>query len=487
MIALEQIQAFAKYAKEFAPGIPAKREIEKLPVVKRPQNWTMALQRHRAERAGEHLDLRLVDPKGKAHSWALPQAKIPKPGEQAVWALPQPTHTADYALKAGKKKPFVIAEGYGKGVVNMERQAPADVYHVDEDHPTTKVRFNLYPSTGPEEYAIVKTRENKEILVNKTMHRRRLKHLPLGQKPKLKAQTSGSVDVQDRSEVMMPKYDGAHTILDLKDPGRISRVFSYRTPKKRTSGVIEHTHKVPVLLKKRVPKELAGTVLRTELIGVDKGTGQAIPGTEVGGYLNASVATSRKKQKDRGVRLTPVAFDVEKFRGKDVGDLPLEQRMSMLREVKKGMGIPITEIARTAKEKGRMLANIRAGKHKMTGEGVILKPLQPGTGQTRGKKIKFRPDHDVHVREVFPAKGKDGKPLDRAGGFRFSHTPKGKVVGRVGTGFSHAMSRDMLKNPGRYVGRTAKVEAETRFRSGALSKPSFREWHLDKGTYVEEG
>ena len=129
----------------------------------------------------------------------------------------------------------------------------------------------------------------------------------------------------------------------------------------------------------------------------------------------------------------------------------------------------------------KLVSDIGKGKHPLTTEGVVLRPLNvPG----HPMKAKFRPDHDVHVREVFGATGKDGMPLDRAGGFRYSHTPKGPIVGSVGTGFDHKLLKEMLNNPDNYVGRVAKVQAEQKYESGALGKASFMEWHLDKGRQI---
>jgi hypothetical protein len=53
------------------------------------------------------------------------------------------------------------------------------------------------------------------------------------------------------------------------------------------------------------------------------------------------------------------------------------------------------------------------------------------------------------------------------------------VVGKTGTGFSHDILKDMLKNPDAYIGRTAKVEAQEQFPSGALRAPSFHSMHQD--------
>lgn len=469
-----------KTADEHAPGIPDRHYHAPLPDIKKPLTWKMSLQEHHADRAGHHYDLRLIDPEtGHAHSWALPAAHMPEPGK-SVLALQQPTHTSEYALNFGKDKEQAITKGYGKGRVKIKALDEIEVYHSKPEATGTRVRFNIYKSTGPEEYAIVNTGPGKDRLVNKTYHKERLEHLSLGEKPKTKELGLESIDFKNDNEVMMPKYDGAHTLLDLNTEGKIPRLFSYRTPKRHTAGVIEHTHKVPSLLNMRVPKDLKGTVLRTETIGVDS-KGKAVPAKDIAGMLNATVPNSRARQTELGTTLKPIILDVERYKGKSVQHLPFKERYELAKDIGKQMNLQVTDAAYDAKTKRKLLKLIGSGKHLMTTEGVVLRPLHQVGSPT---KAKFRPDHDVHVREIFGATGKDGMALDRAGGFRYSHTPDGPIVGSVGTGFDHALLKDMLSNPHNYTGRVAKVQAEQKYESGALGKASFVEWHLDKGKQI---
>lgn len=462
---------------EDAPGIPDRSKTSPLPDVREPQNWTLSVQEHKAERAGPHYDLRLIDPAtSEAHSWAIPRARLPEPGE-SVLAIQQPTHTQDYATSFGKDQPQRIESGYGKGEVSIKELTDAEVYHSKPQEEGTRMRFNVYRSTGPEEYAIVKTKKGDDLLVNKTMTRKRVPYLPIGKKPKVKEQDIGVITLDDLDEVMMPKYDGTHTYLDMQKSGKIPRLYSYREPKKHKAGVIEQTHKVPMLLKTRVPKELEGTSLDVETVGVDN-SGRAIEARHLAGMMNATVPNSRNKQKEMGAELRPIALDVKRYKGKDVSQLPFSARYELLKEVNKKAKIPIAETAWSPSEKKDLLEKVRQGRHPLTAEGVVLRPIsKPGYA----RKAKIRPDHDVYVRNIFPAYGKSGEPKDRAGGFEYSWSPHGQIVGRVGTGFDHTTARDMLQNPEQYKGRVAKVEAERKFPSGKLSKPAFKEWHLEKG------
>lgn len=462
---------------EFAPGIPDRNKLVPLPEVKKPLTWQMSLQEHHADVAGHHYDLRLIDPEtNHAHSWALPAAHMPEPGK-SVLAIPQPTHTADYALNFGKNKEQVINKGYGKGRVKIKALQDVEVFHSKPQEEGTRVRFNIYKSTGPEEYALVHTGPGHNRLVNKTLSASRLPHLAFGQKPKTKETALENINFSNKNEVMMPKYDGAHTLLDLSMPGRIPRLFSYRTPKRHMAGVIEHTHKIPSLLKTRVPKELKGTVLRTETIAINN-KGKALPAKDIAGLLNATVTNSRLRQRELKATLKPVILDIEKYKGKSVMHLPFKDRYELAKQVGKQLDMQVTELAHDSAAKETLVSRIAKGQHPHTTEGVVLRPWTvPGTAT----KAKFRPDHDVYVRSVFGATDKHGKPIDRAGGFSYSHTPTGAIVGRVGTGFDHTTLKHMLKNPDHYVGRVAKVQAEQKYDSGALGKASFMEWHLDKG------
>jgi len=476
-----------KIAKEFAPGLPEKSKISKLPKVKKPQTWEASVQRHVGVRAGEHSDVRLGNPRtGVAHSWVLKHG-LPKPGmrdKRYHLGIQQGDHTIPYMDFEGELPP-----GYGQGPVKLETRQQADVYHSDPK----KVRFNLYTGKGPEEFTArrVGDREYESLVKNKaisssvdpkrvwafhnkTPTKERLQ-LPMG-RPPYKDKKPGQAQqlFEDPDTIIMPKLDGAHNQVAL-EKGKVPRVISYREPQgERPGGVIEHTHKVPSVLRKKVPAGLGGTVLRGETIAVDR-KGRAIPAEELAGLLNSSVWNSRSEQRRRGVELRQSIFDVARYKGRDYQDQPYAKKLQVLRAVNKKLpSLFIPPIARTAGEAEKMLGDIKSGKNKLTGEGVVAWNLKGG----RPTRIKLTEDHDVYVRKIHEEKGKRG-PM--AGGFSYSHTPDGPIVGRVGTGMDHKLKKDMLENPQDYIGRAAKIIAEKKTKSGALAKPRFSEWHLDKG------
>lgn len=291
-------------------------------------------------------------------------------------------------------------------------------------------------------------------------------------KPKYK--TTKEVDYENNDKVIQPKVDGAHSIFALKSIGS-NDIYSYRN-RKATGEPIEHSDQVPHLRDLEIPKSLDGTVLRGELYG--RIGHKPMPAEQVGGILNSGVEKSLEKQRHTGW-LRPYIFDIVKYKGSDVSNEPYAVKYKLLKKIESK--VPELEVAETAfneSQKRKLVENIKKSKHPDTKEGVVEWDLNKPSGSPT--KLKFRDTHDVYVRSIFPAIAKSGEPKDEAGGFEFSWSPKGEIVGTVGTGFSREKRIDMLRNPGNYIGGVARVKSSQRYRSGALRAPSFYSMDVEK-------
>lgn len=138
----------------FAPGIPRDKRIQDIPEINKPAVWRFVVQKHPAERAGDHYDVRLVDEaSGHAHSWVTRKG-IPKPGEK-VKLFQQPTHTAEYGDYEG-----LLLKGYGKTrdgeVVSRVVDTSAEVVRSDKN----LVRFNLREGDVSREMLMVRDRKS---------------------------------------------------------------------------------------------------------------------------------------------------------------------------------------------------------------------------------------------------------------------------------------------------------------------------------------
>jgi len=448
-----------KFAEE-AKGIPSRSVFKEPPKIDKPTLWQLVIHKHLAERAGEHRDLRLLDSKtGITYNWAT--RKLPEPGK-GTYAIFQPTHAKEYLGWEG-----TIPEGYGAGKVSIERKEPVEL----RASSPKEVRFNAYNGRVPEQYVLRHTEGKKWVLFNATPSRetKRWGELIPSDRPRYKEKKVDAIDLGDENELMQGKVDGTQ-VLGAYEKGKPIRLLSYREAKSTPTKFLEHTFKVP-FHDFKTPEALDKTLVRGELYAVDR-KGRAIPAEAVGSLVNANTWKSRQLQEERKERLRLVPFDVLKYRGKNVQDKPYSERFELLKRLvsKSPKDVELPETAFNEPQKYRLLKKILEGKLKQTQEGVVLWHRdQPVT-----TKVKKNSDYDVHVRDVYPSTHEGW-----AGGFDYSLTPKGKVVGRVGGGFTHALREEMVNNPGKFKGRVAKVRAQGMFPSGALRAPEFSEWRID--------
>ena len=437
---------------EFAPGIPTARTIAHLPQITKPVVWTLVLQRHEAERAGVHFDLRLSDGH-QAHSWAL--RYWPTTGENRL-ATQQPTHTHAYLNFEGK-----IESGYGAGTVTKAREERAEILHADDEH----VRFNLYPGQRTEEYLLRRTAGKQWLLRNLTRTRASAPHLP-DYKPEFRRTTPEKLDPTHANEIWQAKIDGAHVLVDCT--GSRPRVYSYRRGTQQ--DLIQHTFKMPEVFERDTPPALAGSILRGDVTALKGGT--AVAAARVGGLLNSNTWQSRTQQKDAG-RLVIFVHDVVRWQGKDVAGLDYGAKLPMLEIAWAAASwIKKPPTAFTAGAKTGLRDRIGAGREKSTREGLVVWRRD----DPKPTKAPFAPERDVYVRKVFMEQGARGL----AGGFEYALTPGGPIVGRVGTGFSHGLKAHMAQNPSLYVGLKASIRAKPAPDAYAPRAPVFSGWHLDQ-------
>jgi len=448
-----------KAAQESAAGIPDRSsfgDTSELPV---DELLNYVTQEHDAHRAGKHLDLRFG--KDDLQSWAVPKG-MPEPGERRL-AIQQPLHAGQSAGFEGE----IPAGEYGAGTVKIRERGTVLVTKAEPGI----VNFVVTHKKYPEQFSLVRTKDRKWLLLNTTpvtseaQKAHKKKHYTI-------VDPKDVEKVLDGSYAISAKIDGASALFSvMKDK---IEAISYRTD---TLGrPITHTHRIPGLSPAKPPKELHGAVLGGEIYA-ERG-GKTLAPQEIGGLLNASTETSRRKQIGEKIKMKAAIFRVLRDKGKLVDEsAPYAQQMARLQEIVKSLprgvfNLPPTE---TDPQRARELyEKIRSGKFPLTSEGIVATPLAGG----KPKKVKFRQEQDVWIKNIFPAAVSSGPP--RAGGFDYSFTPEGDVVGRVGTGYSHETLQDMLASPEKYVGRMARVSSQGRFpKTQALRAPSFISLHED--------
>jgi len=421
-------------------------------------NWVV--QEHKARRAGRHYDVRFG--KDKLFSFAT-KKEFPEPGKQ-IALYPQPLHEGSYAKFEGK-----IKSGYGAGEVKTRDKGEILVTKASP----RRIQFVLAHKGEPEAFNLTKIDKGDDkpfwLMRNITptepveYKKTHYKKIPAGKIDKL----------MDPDYVMSAKIDGAAGFARLmKDH---VDVLSYRTAS--TGKPIVHTFRMGLLDKLNIPKHLQGKVFRGEIYGVRGDTEEAIPPQELGGLLNSSVSKSLRRQRDRNIKLRMALFGVVGDKS-DFAKQEYEKRREAIREALKYLPKQFTEppYAVTKAEKRSLWNAIKNRTLPLTHEGVVGFPVSGGVPV----KVKLLQEHDVYIRKMFEGTGKySGAGV---GGFEYSLTPKGPIVGRVGTGFSDELRRDMYEESDKYIGRIAKVRAQGVFPSGALRTPALIAVHEDYST-----
>jgi len=446
---------------EYAPGIPS-RHSKELPRISEPQAMRLAIQSHKARRAGHHYDVRIVDEKtGKAYSWAARNLPT-NPGDKTL-AILQPTHTAEYSTWSGK-----IESGYGAGDVELFSQDKIEVTKAEPQ----KITFNVYKSNGDtERYAMINTSGDQWLFHNVTPTRTTRPEIP-NEKPHYKSISPDTLDPNKPNEVWSPKIDGALNVFRLV-PDKPIETYSYRPSAKGINKLIDHTFRIG-LHRTIVPTAFKGhTVVLGEVFARDRSSGNVLPSTDTSARLLSNVWRSRELQQH--APLDNVVFNVLRYNGRDVSAKPYAEKLQILKQITAAVPqLKMPPLHTTEDSKFELMKDIKAGKHPLTGEGVVVYKLN----ESIPLKSKLQQDYDVFIRGVFPGEGKyKGKA---AGGFTYSFKPAGKIIGKVGTGLSDTMRTDLWKQPKKYTGSVARIFAQQQLPSGSLRMPVFKDIRSEK-------
>lgn len=223
-------------------------------------------------------------------------------------------------------------------------------------------------------------------------------------------------------------------------PDKRPDVFSYRKSR-RGPERIDHTFKTD-LYKRTSPKELGNTVVRSELF---------IPGgrgSDTARILNSSVPRAREIQSREERPLDFRIFDVVKYKGEDVEDLPYGRKLKILKEIStKIPELKMPDLAFDPSEKRQMFDRIMKGEHPETEEGIVIYNLD----EPRPKKVKKTDDYDVQIIGTFEAEPGSKYEGEAIGGFLARPEGSQKKI-RIGTGISDDLRRDAYENPDQYIG-----------------------------------
>lgn len=451
---------------DYAKGIPDRGDYGDLSQLPVGQLVDYITQRHVADRAGLHTDLRFGTPDTGLYSWAVRKG-MPSPGAKHL-AVIQPVHSHEYKDFEGE-----IPSGYGKGTVKRDDEGKVLITKVEPG----KVHLTVAHRRYPERYVLVKPdkqlgNDKNWLLMNTTP----TKPIPY-EKAHYKSIPSEKVEdviknLEPNSSVQA-KIDGAASLTQLlKDK---IELLSYRKSKVHGGPIIHTERAFSTVPNVNIPKEYQGSILRGELYGQQHGNKPVAPQL-LGGLLNSSIAKSLPAQQQNDIKLKNMVFDIEQMGKKPISrDVPYAERMAMTKQVLAAITGKDEQLVKdryhtpeeykTPEEAMKLYQDIKGGLHPATEEGIVI---HPPTGIPM--KSKLTNEYKTYIRGIVPGKN---KWTDRgAGAFVYSHEPDGPIAGEVGTGMTDQLRQDMFNNPNDYVGRQARVRSTRKLPSGALFQPS---------------
>lgn len=437
------MEGFWEKLARVARGIPG-REIQEIPALKSPEVWEYAVQKHLAEKAGPHYDIRLNDG-SRAFSFAS-RKELPGPGQKTL-VNETYTHSPSYMGFEG-----VLRTGYGKGTVALQQRGEVLITGAAKD----KVKFVTVNDKYPSEFVLLRLKDKQWLLNNVTATHVSRPDIPQKKESYSSLEEADLENYLDESHEWQKKIDGAHVIVDLQ---KYPRIFSYR-PSKKTDVLIQHTFKIPEL-NFEIPDELRDSQARAELFAVDS-EGKVVPVRTLSGILNSSTSNALETLKRKNYSLRLKLFDLIKYHGKNIEKKPYEERKALLQEVNQILpeNVSVMPGAITPEEKLKLLESIKRGEDPETKEGIVVWPRK--TSEVP-KKLKFRKDFNIYIKGVLPG---EGRLKNSAGALTYSLTEDGLTIGAVGSGWNDSERRDIWKNPEKYIGRVATVFAEDQHPRG---------------------
>jgi DNA polymerase Ligase (LigD)/Helicase conserved C-terminal domain/SNF2-related domain len=448
---------------DYAPGLPSKSDMGHADKLRVGQMLDYVIQHHKAERAGPHYDVRFGNKDTGLLSWAARKG-VPEPGQKHL-AVQQPLHRHGYKDFEGN-----IESGYGKGTVKKHDEGQILLTKVTPH----SIHFSTASGRYPERFTLARPKGwDRNWLLMNTTPRAPIGYQKLHYKKIPPEQVEPALKTIQEGTTAEAKIDGASQLIQLAKGH--AEALSFRTSKV-TGGPIVHTERLfggrPEI---KVPPHLEGSILKGEAYA-SPGPGRAGTAQDVGTLLNSSIARSLQLQKERGLTLRNMLYDVQQYGRKpiDPAVTPRADRRKMLEEIAAHLPTDkfhVSEEAHGPEAATKLWNLIRSGKHPLTQEGIIIHP-KVGIPS----KAKLFEDVDAHITGVFPG---EGKRRETVGGFTYGRTAGGPTVGRVGTGLSDAFLKEVAQDPSAYIGRVARLKAQQQFPSGALRAPSFIALHED--------
>jgi hypothetical protein len=248
--------------------------------------------------------------------------------------------------------------------------------------------------------------------------------------------------------VGMIKYDGGNYFAEVQQDGSLK--FHSRR-ESVAGGFPERSDKLPHFADVRIP-EFAGHVFNVELIhtGHDKENVESHP--EVSGILNSLPERAAQTQKETGP-VRAAMFDVIHPHIDTYGE-----KLQHLAKIEKAINKPNLIFVPKVKIGLSNISSLIDETEKIGREGVIVTSLTAPEKKNTRLKIKHLNTYNLRVIGIIQERDILGNLKNSAGALELADA-SGRVVGKVGTGFSKKLREEIHKDPKSWMNRIIQVKA----------------------------
>ena len=261
------------------------------------------------------------------------------------------------------------------------------------------------------------------------------------------------------------KYDGFRELMHISPTGRVKLLSR--------SGA-NHSANVPHLTGKTLP-DLEDTILDGEGIAPSEDLG------DTKSIFGSSPATAIANQDELG-KAKYIAFDILRYKGRDLLGLPLKDRLPYLEKAVDALhryGITQVQQEKLVHHNKRNYYDSVVAKG---GEGVIIKDLDAsyhsGRRTSAWGKVKKVDTWDAVITGFTDGKG---KYTGQIGAIEYGFRRGGRVVPAGKTsGMTDEVRKDISLNPNKYLGKMIEVAGQEISREGAIRHPRVLRIRMEK-------
>ena len=272
----------------------------------------------------------------------------------------------------------------------------------------------------------------------------------------------------DANRIAEEKLDGARYVLHLLDgPNRMFSRNKSVTDDKR----IEKTANVPHL--RDMQHDMSGTILDGEIT-----TGTVSKSNDVTRIMGSNSSRAAEVQ-EAGEFVVYKVFDILKYNGRNLRNLPYRERYEILKAVVKELNSPYIVLPKRATiDKEQFFVNVLAA----GGEGVILKdlnaPYEEGVRSLGWAKVKRNKTWNVVCMGFTKGKNAFASTFGAIKFGMYSDDGELKEVGQC-SGLPLKLRQEVNANRLKYMGAVLEVTGQEMTEGGRIRHPQFKEWRLD--------